>query len=150
MLTYLIHHYTVSPNIIEPVEGKTLNISEGDNITCRATGYPPPDIVWLDNNGSEVNKTLVTRSNVSTASSVMIVRGDSGVYTCLASNLVGDHNITVNVNVKCELFTNTTLIHKKMHGSVLCATPAVSIEHVPCMLTHIYVTSNVKVAASWC
>ena len=110
MLTYLIHHYTVSPNIIEPVEGKTLNISEGDNITCRATGYPLPVIIWLDNNGSEVNKTLVTRSNistgvgnVSTASAVMIVRGDSGVYTCSATNLVDDHNITVNVNVKCEL-----------------------------------------------
>jgi len=150
MLTYLIHHYTVSPNITEPVEGETFNISEGDNITCRATGYPPPDIVWLDNNGSEVNKTLVTRSNistgvgnVSTASAVMTVRGDSGIYTCSATNPVGDHNITVNVNVKCELFTNTTLIHKKMHGSVLCTTPAVSIEHVPCMLTHIYVTSKI-------
>ena len=111
LLTYFIHHYTVSPTITEPVEGETLNIIEGGNITCIATGYPVPDIVWLDINGSEVNKTLVTNSvmatgvgNVSIVSVSMIevMRGDSGVYTCLATNLVDDHNTTVNVSVQCK------------------------------------------------
>ncbi|XP_065912633.1 hemicentin-1-like isoform X3 [Dysidea avara] len=100
----------VSPNITVPVEGETLTIIEGGNITCTATGYPVPDIVWLDINGSEVDKArLVTSSvmatgvgNVSVVSVSMIevMRGDSEDYTCLATNPVGDDNTTVNVNVQ--------------------------------------------------
>ena len=112
LLTYFIHHYTVSPDITVPVEGETLTIIESGNITCRATGYPIPDIIWLDINGSEVKKKrLVTSSvmatgigNVSIVSVSMIevMRGDSGVYTCLATNPVGDDNTTVNVSVQCK------------------------------------------------
>ena len=115
LLTYFIHHHTVSPNITV-LEGETVTIIEGGNITCTATGYPVPDIVWLYINGSEVDKTrLVTSSvmvtgvgNVSIVSVSMIevMRGDSGVYTCLATNPVGDDNTTVSVNVQCKcIFT---------------------------------------------
>ena len=112
LLTYFIHHYTVSPDITVPVEGETLTIIEGGNITCTATGYPVPDIVWLYINGSEVDKKrLVTSSvmatgvgNVSVVNVLMIevMRRDSGVYTCLATNPVGDDNTTVNVRIHCK------------------------------------------------
>ena len=120
LLTYFIHHHTVSPNITVPVEGETVTIIEGGNITCTATGYPVPDIVWLDINGSEVDKTrLVTSSvmatgvgNVSIVSVSMIevMKGDGGVYTCLATNPVGDDNTTVNVNVQCKCILKPYLV----------------------------------------
>ena len=111
LLTYFIHHHTVSPNITEPVE-EALTIIEGGNITCRATGYPVPDVVWLYINGSEVDKKrLVTSSVMATGvgnvsvvnvSMIEVMRGDSGVYTCLATNPVGDDNTTVSVYVQCK------------------------------------------------
>ena len=110
MLTHF-NTASLSPTIIEPVEGEALTINEGGNITCRATGYPVPHIVWLDTNGHEVNtKRLVTivmatsTGNVSIVSVSMIevMRGDSGVYTCLATNPVGDDISTINVNIQCK------------------------------------------------
>jgi len=35
-------------------------------------------------------------------SMIEVMRGDSGVYTCLATNPVGDHNTTINVNIQCK------------------------------------------------
>ena len=95
---------------IQEIE-QTFNVTEGDSITCTATGYPVPDIVWLNNDGSVVDKSrLVTGSvmatgvgNVSSLSVSMIVgRSDSGVYKCLATNSVGNNTNTINITVHCK------------------------------------------------
>ena len=87
------------------------NISDGDSITCTATGYPVPDIVWLNNDGSVVDKNRLVPSimatgagNTSSMSVSMIVRrGDSGVYTCQASNFLGNDSSTINITVQRKL-----------------------------------------------
>ena len=85
-------------------------IIEGENITCTATGYPVPDIVWL-NNGSVVNASrLITDSAVTTDNdnlfsvsvSMIVTRNDAGVYTCLASNFLGNDIHIINITVECE------------------------------------------------
>ena len=95
---------------IQEIE-QAFNVTEGDSITCTATGYPVPDIVWLNNDGSVVDKSrLVTGSvmatgvgNVYSLSVSMIVgRSDSGVYKCLATNSVGNNTNTINITVNCK------------------------------------------------
>ena len=88
------------------------NITEGDtSITCTATGYPVPDIVWLNNDGSVVDKNRIKTDgamatgvgnlyNVSV--SMTVGRNDAGAYTCVANNSIGNDARTINVTVNCK------------------------------------------------
>ena len=111
---------TVAPTITTPMEGEEFNITEGSNgsITCTATGYPVPTVVWQNSDGSSLsNNRLVSGSpvisstgvgNVSSVSVELMVIGamrvDSGMYRCLANNSVNSttRNITITVQCKCE------------------------------------------------
>ena len=90
---------------------QAFDVIDGDSITCTATGYPEPDIVWLNNDGSVVDENRqVTGSvmatgvgNVSSVNVSMIVgRSDSGVYKCVANNSVGNNTNTINITVHCK------------------------------------------------
>ena len=70
-LTMLFTYCTVTPNITTPMEGQQLNITEGSNgsITCTATGYPVPTVVWQNSDGSSLsNNRLVSGSPVNISS----------------------------------------------------------------------------------
>ena len=91
------------------------NITEGDIITCTATGYPVPDIVWQNNDGSEVdNNRVKTDSAMATgvgnlynvSVSMIIGRNDTGVYTCIANNSIGNDTRTINITVNCKELCN--------------------------------------------
>ena len=51
---------------------------------------------------SSVMATSVGNVSIVSVSMIEVMRGDSGVYTCLATNPVGDDNTTVNVSVQCK------------------------------------------------
>ena len=110
----------VAPNITTPMEGQEISITERSNgsITCTATGYPVPTVVWQNSDGSSLsNNRLVSGSpvnisstgvgNVSSVSVELMVigamRGDSGMYRCSANNHVNSttRNITITVQCKC-------------------------------------------------
>ena len=98
------------PVITTPESRQVYNITEGDSITCTATGYPVPDIVWLNNDGSVVDKNRLVPSIITTVEdnifsisvSMILRRGDGGVYTCHASNFLGSDNSTINITVQCK------------------------------------------------
>jgi len=97
----------VAPNITTPKTEQVYNVTEGDNITCTATGYPVPDIVWLNNDESVVdNNRLVTGSvasgytdddsyNISSVSGSMIVRrnNDDGVILKPCINIIIEYKL---------------------------------------------------------
>ena len=95
------------PIITVPEEYNIL-VTEGDSITCTATGYPEPDIVWLNTNGSVVHKNRSNRlstyfDNIFSKSVSMIVRrGDGGNYTCVANNSIGNDISNFSVTVNCK------------------------------------------------
>ena len=109
---------TVTPNITTPMEGQEFIITEGSNgsITCTATGYPVPTVVWQNSDGSSLsNNRLVSGNpvisstgvgNVSSVSVELMVIGamrvDSGMYRCSANNSVSSttRNITILVQGK--------------------------------------------------
>jgi len=97
------------------MEGQEFNITEGSNgsITCTATGYPVPTVVWQNSDGSSLsNNRLVSGSpvnisstgvgNVTSVSVELMVIGamrvDTGMYRCSANNSVSN---TQNHNQLC-------------------------------------------------
>ena len=103
-------------------------ITEAGNITCTATGYPVPDIVWLNNDGSEVDKNrLVLGSAMATGVGnlfnksllLMIRRSDNGVYMCYANNSVG--NNIINITVKCKLLLSREWPYMETKYTYVCS-----------------------------
>ena len=111
--------YIVAPNITTPMEGQQLSVTEGSggSITCTATGYPVPTVVWQNSDGSSFsNNRLVSGSpvisstgigNVTRVSVELLVIGamrvDTGVYICSARNSVSSTTRNINITVQCEL-----------------------------------------------
>ena len=100
------------------MEGQQFNITEGSDelITCTATGYPVPTVVWQNSDGSSLsNNRLVSGSpvisstgvgNVSSVSVELMVIGamrvDTGIYRCAANNSVGSSFRDFNIIVQCK------------------------------------------------
>jgi len=118
--------YAVSPNITTPVEGQEFTITEGSDgsITCTATGYPPPTVVWQNSDGSSLsNMRLVSGSEVMSSTGVgnetsvsveLMVTGamrvDTGMYTCSASNILSNNetaSATMILTIQCEFQCRT-------------------------------------------
>ena len=113
------HFITVPPTITTPIEGQLLNVTVGSNrsITCTATGYPVPTVVWQNSDGSSlsnnrllsgpVNMLSTGVGNVTSVSVELMVIGamrvDTGMYRCSASNSVNSTTRNVNITVQCKL-----------------------------------------------
>ena len=103
--------HTVTPTVTSvypEVSQMNYTVNEADTVTfeCSATGIPPPTITWL-RNGMELNDTTNSRVTVGdpmemnftrdndgetvsmvtrTLNLVNTTDGDSGMYTCMATN----------------------------------------------------------------
>ena len=106
------------------MEEQQFNIIEGSNgsITCTATGYPVPTVVWQNSDGSNLsNNRLVSGSpvnisstgvgNVTSVSVELMVIGamrvDTGMYRCSANNSIGSDaavNISLTIQCKCLMY----------------------------------------------
>ena len=98
--------------------GQQFNITEGSNgsITCTATGYPVPTVVWQNSDGSSLsNNRLVSGSPVISSTGIgnessvsvelMVTRAmkiDSGMYICSASNNISNATKNVNITIQCK------------------------------------------------
>ena len=116
---YYVLLYIVAPNITTPMEEQQFNITEGSNgsITCTATGYPVPTVVWQNSDGSSLsNNRLVSGSpvnmstgvgNVTSVSVELMVIGamrvDTGMYRCSANNSVSSTIRNISITVQCKL-----------------------------------------------
>ena len=105
----MFYPFLVSPKITRPVEKQEFIITEGSNrsITCTATGYPPPTVVWQNSDGSSLNNPrLVSGSevmsstgvgNVTSVSVELMVTGamrvDTGMYMCSAENTLSNDTV---------------------------------------------------------
>ena len=113
------------------MEGQQFNITEGSNgsITCTATGYPVPTVVWQNSDGSILsNNRLVSGSpvisstgagNVSSVSVELMVIGalrvDTGMYRCSANNSVASAAINVRITMQCKLTIGGTCLSQTLH-----------------------------------
>ena len=97
------------------MEGQQFNILEGNNvsITCTATGYPVPTVVWQNSDGSSLsNDRLLSGSPVISSPDVTsvsvelmvigVMRVDTGMYRCSANNSDGNATNNINITVLCK------------------------------------------------
>ena len=100
------------------MEEQQFNIAEGSNgsITCTATGYPVPTVVWQNSDGGSLsNNTLASGSPVMSSTGVgnetsvsvelMVIgamRIDTGMYRCSANNSVRNTSRNINITVQCK------------------------------------------------
>ena len=101
------------------MEGQQFNIIQGSNgsITCTATGYPVPTVVWQNSDGSSLsNNRLISGSpvisstgfgNVSSVSVELMVIGamrvDTRMYRCSVDNGVNSTTRNIIITVQCKL-----------------------------------------------
>ena len=100
------------------MEGQQFNIIEGSNgsITCTATGYSVPTVVWLNSDGSSLSNNrlisgspVISSTGVGNAASVSVelivigaLRVDTGMYKCSANNSINTTIRDINITVQCK------------------------------------------------
>ena len=107
------------------MEGQEFNITEGSDgsITCTATGYPVPTVVWQNSDGSSLSNNrlvsgdpVISSTGVGNVSSVSVelmvigaMRVDTGMYRCSANNTINSTTSNITVTIQCKLTTNYTV-----------------------------------------
>ena len=92
---------------------QTQNVTAGESFTllCNATGYPVPSIEWTLNGTSYIieDPSIVTimpteglRSNSSNLTITSAMTNDTGIYDCVASNVVNNDTQDADVTVQSE------------------------------------------------
>ena len=118
ILTYIM--MTDAAEILEPLLDIVQKyIREGENITlrCIGVGHPPPLVQWTNLDGSLSDRASVTNmlmltneGNVTRVTVDLIFTGayrdDTGVYECLARNLLNDVTRNVSLTVQCTYVAN--------------------------------------------
>ena len=89
---------------------QTQNVTAGQSfmLTCNATGYPVPSIEWTLNGTSYTSRdSSVTitvmeglRSNTSVIEVTNAITNDTGIYECVATNIVNTDTQDANVTVQ--------------------------------------------------
>ena len=83
---------TVPPSLASPAQGTKFQAK------CQAEGYPRPVITWsrsvlpLPSGRTEVNQGTLTIKNLSPV--------DSGLYDCIATNIMGTKKTRINMVVQ--------------------------------------------------
>ena len=94
----------VPPPLAAPVQRTTFQV------TCQAEGFPRPTVNWsrvgmhLPAGRVEVNRGTLTIKNLTPA--------DSGLYECIATNLMGKKKTRTNVAVQRHLGLNLHYLHR--------------------------------------
>ena len=114
-----INIVTDAAEILEPSEGKTEHIVEGQNTTlqCAGVGYPPPLVEWRKFNGSLSDRVSITNMSMSTNEgnvtrvTVELIltrasREDTGVYDCSITNPLKSVAITTTLTIQCKHVIN--------------------------------------------
>ena len=104
--------YTIVATVIV-TSPQTQNVTAGESFTllCNATGYPVPSIEWTLNGTSYIieDPSIATimpleglRSNSSNLTVTSAMTNDTGIYECVATNVVNNDTQDANVTVQSE------------------------------------------------
>ena len=95
-----MHFYLAKPGF--PNNKETIRVIEGTPVVlrCDVIGLPTPNIDWSPDVARITNNRAQTQGNDIIIAST--VAGDSGTYTCKGSNVLGEANKVITLDVYSE------------------------------------------------
>ncbi|XP_009562730.2 leucine-rich repeat neuronal protein 3 [Cuculus canorus] len=118
----------------------TLDLKTGSHISlhCRATAEPEPEIYWITPSGHKLLPNTISNKYYIHSEGTLDIRDvtqkESGLYTCIATNLVGadlksvmikvdgslpqDSNGSLNIKIK-DIKSNSVLVSWKANSKIL-------------------------------
>ncbi|KAM9678676.1 vascular endothelial growth factor receptor 2 isoform 4-T5 [Trichechus inunguis] len=80
----------IAPMITGNLENQTASIGETIEVSCTASGNPPPQITWFKDNETLVEDSgIVLKDGHQNLTIRRVRKEDEGLYTCQACNLLG-------------------------------------------------------------
>ena len=83
------------PSTIHPLQNKTTTEGGNLNLSCNASGTPPPVVSWVRISTGE-------RSDGSVLQLININRSEANDYRCEASNECGNASEAQDIDVQCK------------------------------------------------
>ncbi|KFM12677.1 Leucine-rich repeat neuronal protein 3 [Aptenodytes forsteri] len=118
----------------------TLDLKAGSHISlhCRATAEPEPEIYWITPSGNKLLPNTISNKYYIHSEGTLdisdVTQKESGLYTCIATNLVGadlksvmikvdgsfpqDSNAALNIKIK-DIKSNSVLVSWKASSKIL-------------------------------
>ena len=85
----------IEPPTIQPLRNKAITEGGNLNLSCNASGTPPPFVSWVRiSSGQQFNGSLLQLTSVN--------KNQAGDYRCKASNNCGIKSSTATIHVKCK------------------------------------------------
>ena len=78
-------------------------------VSCQALGSPQPEIFWFKD-GQHIDENVHYQRGKSTVEFSVLGTADSGVYTCRASNLVGESTTNFTLEVKPPVGSHQAIV----------------------------------------
>ena len=100
--------FAVAPEIVTGPHTQNVTAGQSFILRCSATGYPVPSIEWTLNGTVNIINSPVTiitiveglRSNTSVLAVSNAMTDDTGIYQCIATNVVNNDTQDANVTVQ--------------------------------------------------
>ncbi|ESO09972.1 hypothetical protein HELRODRAFT_72804, partial [Helobdella robusta] len=115
------------PIILYGLQNQTLPIQSTAVLFCNATGQPTPSISWLkDNKTLSMNKDKCQLSDDGTLKIMELHSNDSGRYTCMATNEMGEAQSSCYITVESP--NNHRIIFKRTPDPFTYPGPPVRVQ----------------------
>ena len=110
----------VPPRIVDFDGNVTVDIGHSAELKCMGLGNPRPQIAWMFE-GRPVNlaDARFTLMNNGTLRIDGVMEDDLGYYTCIVQNSAGDTNLSLLLDIKCNILLDHPRFCPSVRPSVL-------------------------------
>ncbi len=104
--------FAAPPSLISDNTSVTVAVDEQVSLSCETSGIPKPEISWeyfdmvITNNASKLLIGDTSTNETSVKSNLTLIyseASDSGVYSCVATNIAGSVKMNITLTVNGEL-----------------------------------------------
>ncbi|XP_023213276.1 hemicentin-1-like isoform X2 [Centruroides sculpturatus] len=91
----------IPPTITVLPENQNISIGAQFTLNCEARGFPTPTVTWYHNN-EKISEEQQISGGKSSFTKLHAENEDSGIYTCIAQNSVGEKKVEVSVHIRVD------------------------------------------------
>ena len=95
-----------------PISNEVITEGGNLNLSCPATGIPPPTVFWVKtSNGERTSGTELVIRNIN--------RSEAGEYRCEAMNPCGNASEFATIDVQCKLSSSIEKSDRSKHNKYI-------------------------------